>query len=328
MSSRPPRRWASLLAALTVPALALLSWGAPASASPAEGPAAQPSASECLPGGSSARTGGRGPDGSTYSLSQLRRIDRHLTETLDGQRLSTARTGMVLIGPELRIPVHVHVIRDGENRGPSETRVRRQLDVLDAAYNGAQSELSAPTRFSFRLASFERIRNDRWYHAGMDSRADRNMRRELHRGDASELNLYILSPQTDDRGVVLGWSSAPWQVKDDLALDGVTVHEDSLPGGGLMFYDRGDTAVHEIGHWLGLLHTFEGGCSEPNDLVADTPAEAEPSTTCDAEKDTCSLEGTDPVHNFMDYAEDACMDMFTPGQVSRMTDNWLAYRTP
>ncbi len=326
MSARPPRRWASLLAALSVPALVLLSWGAPASASPTP---AQADRSDCLPAGSSARTsGGRAPDGSTYSLRQLRRIDRHLTKALGDQQFSVARTATMLVGPELRIPVHVHVIRDGDNRGPSENRVRRQLDVLDAAYNGAQSTLSAPTRFSFRLASFERVRNDRWYHAGMDSKADRNMRRELHRGDASELNLYVLSPQTDNRGVVLGWSSAPWQVKDDLALDGVTVHEDSLPGGGLLFYDRGDTAVHEIGHWLGLLHTFEGGCSEPNDLVEDTPAEAEPSTTCDAEKDTCSLAGTDPVHNFMDYAEDACMDMFTPGQVSRMTDNWLAYRTP
>ena len=326
MNARPPRRWASLLAALSVPALVLLSWGAPASASPTP---AQADRSDCLPAGSSARTsGGRAPDGSTYSLRQLRRIDRHLTKALGDQQFSVARTATMLVGPELRIPVHVHVIRDGDNRGPSENRVRRQLDVLDAAYNGAQSTLSAPTRFSFRLASFERVRNDRWYHAGMDSKADRNMRRELHRGDASELNLYVLSPQTDNRGVVLGWSSAPWQVKDDLALDGVTVHEDSLPGGGLLFYDRGDTAVHEIGHWLGLLHTFEGGCSEPNDLVEDTPAEAEPSTTCDAEKDTCSLAGTDPVHNFMDYAEDACMDMFTPGQVSRMTDNWLAYRTP
>jgi hypothetical protein len=167
----------------------------------------------------------------------------------------------------------------------------------------------------------------------MGSREDRQMRRSLHRGDAADLNLYLLRP-TDPTGqnVVLGWSSSPWQVDGDVRLDGVTAHQGTLPGGSLptndRSYDRGDTVVHEVGHWLGLLHTFEGGCSEENDLVEDTPAEAEPSTTCEGVKDTCELPGDDPVHNFMDYAVDACMDMFTPGQVSRMTDNWLAYRTP
>ena len=164
----------------------------------------------------------------------------------------------------------------------------------------------------------------------MGSAEDRAMRRHLHRGDASDLNLYLLSP-TDPvgRNIVLGWSSAPWQVQDDLKLDGVVINQESLPGGDIIAYNRGDTAVHEVGHWLGLMHTFEGGCSQPNDLVGDTPAQGEPSSTCEGVKDTCDLlPGDDPVHNFMDYAVDACMNQFTPGQVSRMQANWLAYRTP
>ena len=271
-----------------------------------------------------ARTTDRSADGPAYSRRQLRRIDRNLQDALAGQHSSTARTGA-----ELRIGVHVHVVRSDTDRGPSKKRVRRQLAVLNDAYAGGQSASSAVTRFSFRLASFERVRNNRWHQAVLGSRADKAMRRALHRGGLADLNLYILRPR-DPRGsnVVLGWSSSPWDAVHKVRLDGVSIHEDSLPGGSLTSYDRGDTAVHEVGHWLGLLHTFAGGCSEPNDLVADTPQEQRPSSSCILDKDTCPADGLDPVRNFMDYAVDSCMNMFTPGQVARMTDNWLAYRTP
>jgi pregnancy-associated plasma protein-A len=323
VTSRPPRRRTPLVAAAAV-ALALLAL--PAHAAPARDAA---SPEEPCSGGSAARTAGRAADGPTYTPRRLRRIDRDLTQALADQGLRRQSTATARTGLELRIAVHVHVIRGDGARGPKQKRVRRQLDVLDDAYNGGQSADNASTRFSFRLASFERVRNLEWRHASMGSPEDRQMRRTLHLGDAADLNLYVLSPvDPSGQGVVLGWSSSPWQLDGDVRLDGVAVHEESLPGGSLYSYGRGDTAVHEVGHWLGLLHTFEGGCSEPNDLVADTPAQGEPSTTCEAVKDTCALPGEDPVHNFMDYAVDACMDMFTPGQVSRMTDNWLAYRTP
>lgn len=306
--------------ALRVAALAVVLgvFGVPADAAPTHDAAGPCTAS------SLARTTGRGPDGPTYTPRELRRIDRDLEQVLGEQSVSTMRTGL-----DLRVAVHVHVIRNATSRGPSEKRVRRQLAVLADAFAGGQSAENQPTPFSFRLASFERVRNDRWFHAALGSRADRRMRLALHRGDAADLNLYLLRPRDPEgQGVILGWSSSPWQTQDDVRLDGVTVHQGSLPGGSLRGYDLGDTAVHEVGHWLGLLHTFEGGCTEPNDLVEDTPAQGSASSTCEGVKDTCALEGVDPVHNFMDYAVDACMHMFTPGQVSRMTDNWLAYRTP
>ena len=87
----------------------------------------------------------------------------------------------------------------------------------------------------------------------------------------------------------------------------------------------GDTLVHEVGHWLMLHHTFNSGCSASGDFVADTPKEATPAFNCPEGRDTCAAEGLDPIRNFMDYTQDSCMVMFTPGQADRMSDAWLAF---
>ena len=271
---------------------------------------------------------GRVDDTKDYTARQLRRIDRRLDRTLARQQSARSRGG-ARFGLTLRVPVHAHVIDGSHARGPAKRAVARQLDVLNRAYAGEQSIRSSATRFRFYLESFDRTRNQRWYTAALFDRGDRQLRRQLHKGGPESLNLYFSaphSPQADS--VVLGWSTVPWQARRNPRLDGVTIHHESMPGGELRRYNRGDTAVHEVGHWLGLFHTFEGGCSKRNDLVADTPAEAEPSLSCERGRDSCRAEGLDPIHNFMDYSFDSCMNMFTPDQVARMTDNWLAYRTP
>ena len=96
-------------------------------------------------------------------------------------------------------------------------------------------------------------------------------------------------------------------------LDGVVIDWRSLPGGSLRSFDRGFTGVHEIGHWFGLLHTFENGCAAPGDGIADTSPEAVATDGCVIDKDTCEGGGPDPIHNFMDYSDDRCMSEFTAG---------------
>jgi hypothetical protein len=219
---------------------------------------------------------------------------------------------------EIVIPVRFHVITNGwRGRVPKATLVR-QVAALNAAYGGRTG--GADTGMSFRLTSVSVTSNPRWF--ARPKQNARAMMAALRRGGKSTLNLYSAVVGAE----MLGFSTFPQWYRGHPRLDGVVVDYRSLPGGGAAHFDRGYTAVHEVGHWLGLLHTFENGCAPPGDGVADTPYEAVPTEGCPAAKDTCPAPGADPVHNFMDYGNDDCMYAFTEGQARRVRAAWAAYR--
>ena len=220
-----------------------------------------------------------------------------------------------------------HVISDdpltrGE-QGRWERLIDAQMEVLNDSFAGTTAPDAADTPFRFELTKTTFTANPEW-HTVTPGRVETEMKAALHEGDSETLNVY----SADIGGGLLGWAYFPQSYNGGAGetRDGVVMLDESMPGGTASPYNGGDTLTHEVGHWLMLEHTFAGGCSVKGDGVEDTPAEATPAFECPVGRDTCAAPGLDPIHNFMDYTQDTCMNMFTNGQVDRMSDAWVAFR--
>lgn len=215
--------------------------------------------------------------------------------------------------PSLVIPVHIHVIsKDKTEKGGdvAEAALVEQIDVLNKAY--------ATMNISFQIIDIDRTQNKKWY----DFSYEEVIKKSLHKGDALTLNLYTANPS----GGILGWATFPWDFAQNSEMDGVVIHHDTLPGGALKAYNLGGTAIHEVGHWLGLYHTFQGGCQD-GDFVADTPAQNVNYGCPQVAPDSCpSSDGVDSIHNYMDYTDDICLTDFSSGQMERIHDSVTSYR--
>ncbi len=223
------------------------------------------------------------------------------------------------------VPTYVHVINKGRTAADgnvSDAQIRAQIEVLNQTFNGMRG--GADTNFTFDLEAITRTTNEAWFNMGPNTSEERAAKRALHRGGPDALNMYLT-----EGGGFLGWAYFPKDVAGSNGrqyLDGIVVASGSLPGGTIPNYNLGFTATHEAGHWLGLYHTFQNGCSAIGDRIEDTPRQRFPTSGCPEGKDTCAEPGLDPIHNYMDYSYDACYEEFTSQQGRRMAEQWLAYR--
>jgi len=219
------------------------------------------------------------------------------------------------------VPVYVHVIHRGagiEHGDVPDEQIHAQIMVLNAAF--------AATAFRFQLMAITRTLRPDWFGLLPGSEQEAQAKAALRQGDAGTLNLYTANPSND----LLGWAAFAHDYARDPVRDGVVVLFASLPGGSAAPYNEGDTVTHEVGHWLGLYHTFEGGCSKHGDWVVDTASERSAAFGCPAGRDTClgkMRPGADPISNFMDYTDDFCMFEFSAEQTMRMDAQHEQYRT-
>lgn len=219
-------------------------------------------------------------------------------------------------GGPFTVNVYFHVITSSTGAGDlSAGAITAQMNVLNAAFAGKPS---------FNLVATDRTANNTWYTTTGGS-SEAAMKSALRLGSADDLNIY----SNNMGGGLLGWATFPSSYASSPSLDGVVILYSSVPGGSAAPYDQGDTGTHEVGHWLGLYHTFQGGCAGNGDFVSDTPAERSPAYGCPTGRDSCvgtKYPGLDPIQNFMDYTDDSCMDRFSSNQGQRIWDQWAAYR--
>jgi len=224
-----------------------------------------------------------------------------------------------------------------ESSNYEQSVAEKSIQILNDAFGGKEASYNEcsgftyqafdATPFVFELEEYIEYENSAVFN--LDSGTSKTYMENNRKGDCSTLNVF-----TGKTGY-LGFASFPNSCpkNGDFTTvnnksDSVKVSYGSLPDRKEYAgqYDEGDTLTHEVGHWMGLYHTFQEGCNGSGDSVSDTPPEASPHFGCQIGRDTCSGGGEDPIHNFMDYSDDCCMYRFSEKQISRMVDQAAIYR--
>ena len=212
----------------------------------------------------------------------------------------------------IQVPIKFIHLTDGSAGAVNAQQREDQVRVLNTAYR------SHGIVFTYSEADVVVEDNGAWFRMGHGSAAERAAKTALQTDPEATLNFY-----TTNGGGLLGWATFPWDLAGDPALDGVVVLFSSLPNIGQPPYNLGQTATHEVGHWLGLYHTFQGGCSAVGDRVGDTVPHSGPNygkPEVGLRHNACNPGDAAPVQNYMNYVDDDWMDRFTDQQVARMKD--------
>ncbi|MEZ4825430.1 MAG: M43 family zinc metalloprotease [Bacteroidia bacterium] len=224
----------------------------------------------------------------------------------------------------ITIPTVVHVVYRTSSQNVSTAQIQSQIDVLNADFRTKSTSwpVGADAEIEFCLASVDPNGNPT---SGI-TRTATNKRSFSYSNDGVKFNSmggHDAWPASDylnlwvcDLGSgLLGYAQFPG---GNPATDGVVIDYAYFGtiGTATQPFHLGRTATHEVGHWLNLRHIWgDGGCSV-DDFVSDTPVSDAPNYGCPNGHISCST--LDMIENYMDYTDDACMDIFTAGQKARM----------
>lgn len=235
------------------------------------------------------------------------------------------------------IPVVFHVIHTYGEENITKAQILEQLETLNADFERTNADtgstrsifkgIAADMDIEFHLAQLAPDGSctdgiNRIYSELTDG-GDEKVK-ELIRWDYRKyLNIWVvkrIARNWEPPSFVAGYATLPYGTS--AARDGVIIRHDYIGSTGTAAAsNQGRVLTHEIGHWLGLLHPFEGGCFSTNDQVDDTPPVAEASNGCNKNANTCTNDNPDlpdQVENYMDYANGSCQNMFTDGQLARV----------
>lgn len=246
----------------------------------------------------------------------------------------------------ITIPVVFHVIYSINANAVPSSRLQSQIDVLNEDFSRTNSDagntpaafqgVAANTNIQFCLATQDPngnastgITRTQSSHANTSFPGGEASLKAVIQWDPTQyLNIWVVE---NISGGVLGYAAFPASLPFDPQLDGVVLDEayTGRNSSGAPF-NLGRTATHEVGHWLGLLHTFSNGCAgmtqstcnSQGDRICDTPPTSGSNFGCPSTQNTCNetfpSNQNDMTMNYMDYVNDACMNMFTQDQADRM----------
>lgn len=214
----------------------------------------------------------------------------------------------------INIPVYVYVIYSNASQNISDAQVNSQISVLNADFNDTNyndvpaefQSVGADIDINFTLATIDRQANSttNW--------GTNNAVKSAYPAVPGHLTIWV----ANIGGGILGYAQFPG---GNASTDGVVISPQyfGTTGTAQAPFNKGRTATHEVGHWLNLRHIWGDGRCKQDDFVADTPSSDGPNYGCPSYP-TVNCRSNDMTMNYMDYTDDACMNMFTLGQKDRM----------